>query len=81
VIYDLRTNQSFTLKERPLKRSHLDEFVALATLARRHERQESERFRPYSYDELVKRDKLNSKAVIPLSATYVGYDGIRRPCP
>src|SRR6185312_184190 len=26
-IYDFRTNQRFTLKERPLKRDHLDEFV------------------------------------------------------
>ncbi len=27
-IYDLRTNQHFTLKENPLKREHLDDFVA-----------------------------------------------------
>ena len=38
-IYDFRTNQSFTLKERPLKRAHLDEFVSVAKLSRRHERQ------------------------------------------
>jgi type I restriction enzyme M protein len=58
-IYDFRTNQSFTLKERPLKRGHLDDFVKVAKLSRRHERQESERFRSFAYDELVKRDKLN----------------------
>ena len=28
-IYDLRTNQHFTLKKNPLRREHLDEFVAL----------------------------------------------------
>ena len=28
-IYDFRTNQNFTLKERPLKRAHLDEFVSV----------------------------------------------------
>ena len=58
-IYDFRTNQSFTLKERPLKRAHLDDFVGAARLSRRHERQESDRFRRFGYDELVKRDKLN----------------------
>jgi len=58
-IYDFRTNQSFTLKERPLKRAHLDEFVAGARLAERHKRVESERFRRFAYGDLVKRDKLN----------------------
>jgi type I restriction enzyme M protein len=57
--YELRTNQRFTLKERPLQRSHLDDFVAVAKLAERHKRKESERFRRFSYDELIKRDKLN----------------------
>lgn len=58
-IYDFRTNQNFTLKERPLKRSHLDEFVAVAKLAERHKRKESDRFRRFAYADLVKRDKLN----------------------
>ena len=58
-IYDFRTNQNFTLKERPLKREHLDDFVACSRLAERHARQENERFRRFGYDEVVKRDKLN----------------------
>ena len=58
-IYDLRTNQHFTLKENPLKREHLDEFVACFHPANRHERQENERFKAFGYDELAKRDKLN----------------------
>ena len=58
-IYDLRTNQHFTLKENPLKREHLDEFVACFNPANRHERKENERFKAFGYDELVKRDKLN----------------------
>ena len=56
-IYDLRTNQHFTLKTNPLTRSHLDEFVACYNPENRHEREESERFRRFSYDDLVKRDK------------------------
>jgi type I restriction enzyme M protein len=58
-IYDLRTNKHFTLKENPLKRSDLDDFVACHNPKTRHERKESERFKSFSYEELLKRDKLN----------------------
>ncbi len=58
-IYDLRTNQHFTLKERTLKRSDLDDFVACYHPANRHTRQESERFKSFTYEELTKRDKAN----------------------
>jgi len=58
-IYDLRTNKHFTLKENPLKRSDLDDFVACYNPKNRHERKESERFRSFTYEELLKRDKLN----------------------
>jgi type I restriction enzyme M protein len=56
-IYDFRTNQNFTLKTRALVRADLDDFVACYNPADRHERTETERFRPFSYDELVARDK------------------------
>ena len=56
-IYDFRTNQSFTLKTRQLVRSDLDDFVACYNADNRQERAESERFRPFSYDELMARDK------------------------
>ena len=56
-IYDFRTNQHFTLKTNPLKRSDLDDFVACYNAANRHARVESERFRTFTYDELMKRDK------------------------
>jgi type I restriction enzyme M protein len=58
-IYDLRTNKHFTLKENPLKRGDLDEFVACYNPKNRHERKESERFKSFTYEELTKRDKLN----------------------
>jgi type I restriction enzyme M protein len=58
-IYDLRTNLHFTLKENPLKRSDLDDFVRCYHPKNRHERQESERFKSFTYDELIKRDKVN----------------------
>jgi type I restriction enzyme M protein len=56
-IYDFRTNQNFTLKTRALVRADLDDFVACHNPANRYERTETERFRAFSYDELVARDK------------------------
>jgi type I restriction enzyme M protein len=56
-IYDFRTNQSFTLKERQLTRADLDDFVTCYHPANRHERAEIERFRPFTYDELIACDK------------------------
>ena len=46
----------FTLKENPLKRSDLDDFVACYNPKNRHERKESERFKSFTYEELTKRD-------------------------
>ena len=65
-IYDLRTNTHFTLKQNPLTRADLDEFVACSNLQNRHERvptwsedNPDGRWRAYDYDELVARDKVN----------------------
>jgi type I restriction enzyme M protein len=56
-IYDFRTNQHFTLRTKPLSRSDLDDFVASYNPQNRQQREESERFRAFDYDDLVKRDK------------------------
>ncbi|WP_276968264.1 HsdM family class I SAM-dependent methyltransferase, partial [Metallibacterium scheffleri] len=63
-IYDLRTNQHFTLKTAPLKREDLDEFVTCYHTANRHARVPTwnadapeGRWRAYRYDELFARDK------------------------
>ena len=58
-IYDLRTNKRFTLKERPMVRADLDDFVASYRSGRRFEREESERFRRFPLETLLARDKLN----------------------
>lgn len=59
-IYDLRTNQHFTLKQNPLRRQHLDDFVERYAPGKPHsERIESERFRPFTYDDLLASDKVN----------------------
>ena len=56
-IYDFRTNQSFTLKTRALVRSDLDDFIACYNPEDRHERIETDRFKAFTYDELMARDK------------------------
>lgn len=59
-VYDFRTNQHFTMKQKPLRRSHLDEFVECYKPGRpRGERVESERFKAFTYEELIVRDGTN----------------------
>jgi type I restriction enzyme M protein len=53
-VYDLRTNQHFTLKQNPLRREHLTEFISCFGA-----REESERFKRFSYEELLARDKVS----------------------
>ncbi len=66
-IYDLRTNQHFTVKENTLKRSDLDDFVACYNPKNRHDRKESERFKCFTYEELIKRDNRWSNPARPAS--------------
>lgn len=59
-MYDFRTNKHFTMKQHALTRKHLDEFVdAYRPGQPRSERQESDRFKSFTYDELLARDKAN----------------------
>ena len=58
-IYDLRTNKRFTLKTNQLKYDDLEDFVQCYNSENRYEREESERFKVFSYDELMQRDKVS----------------------
>lgn len=65
-IYDLRTNKEFTLKQNPLGRADLDEFVACYQPERRNTRAPTwspenpgGRWRAYTYEELLARDKVS----------------------
>ncbi len=59
-VYDFRTNMHFTLKQNPLRRADLDDFVTSYLSGKdRAERVESERWKAFAYDELVARDKAN----------------------
>ena len=55
--YDLRTNKHFTLKTRTLKLDDLKDFITCYNPENRHLRQASERFKYFSYDDLIARDK------------------------
>lgn len=65
-IYDLRTNMNFTLKTNPLRRTDLDDFIQCFNPTNRHERtatwseeNPNGRWRSFSYDELLQRDKVS----------------------
>ena len=55
----LRTNQHFTLKTNPLANKDLDDFKAVYQPSAFAKRKETERFKKFTYAEIVARDKAN----------------------
>ncbi len=49
--------QRRSVDQNTLKRIDLDDFVACYNPKNRHERKETERFKSFTYEELIKRDK------------------------
>lgn len=58
-IYDLRTNKHFTLKTNPLRHEDLQDFTKCYNPQNRHDRKESECFKPFTYEQVLQRDKAN----------------------
>jgi type I restriction enzyme M protein len=58
-IYDLRTNKHFTLKTSTLAYKDLEDFIRCYNPENRHDRKETERFKAFTYNELMQRDKAN----------------------
>lgn len=58
-IYDLRTNKNFTLKTNPLTDNDLQDFINVYNPDNREDRVETERFRAFSYEELIEREHVN----------------------
>jgi type I restriction enzyme M protein len=59
-VYDFRGDQHFTLKQNRMQRQHLDDFVACYRPGEpRENREPTGRFRPFTYEELTARDKVN----------------------
>lgn len=77
-VYDLRTNQHFTLKQHPIRDADLADFVAAYKPGRpRDERVESERWKSFSYEELVAREIIEdlSAALAEFEAVAAGLEG------
>jgi type I restriction enzyme M protein len=58
-IYDLRTNVHFTLKTNTLRFENLQDFITSYHAKNRFLRKETERFRSFTYAELMQRDKVS----------------------
>ena len=65
-IYDFRTNVHFTLKQNPMQYADLADFIACYDPADRHRRRATwsadnieGRWRKFSFDEIMARDKIN----------------------
>jgi len=56
-IYDFRTNIHFTLKKKQMRFEDLKDFIECYHTGNRHERKETERFKKFTYDEIISRDK------------------------
>ena len=58
-IYDLRTNQHFTQKEKQLNLHDLEDFIKCYNMKNILKRIETKKFKSYTYAELTKRDKIS----------------------
>ncbi|MEA1943877.1 MAG: class I SAM-dependent DNA methyltransferase [Euryarchaeota archaeon] len=58
-IYDLRTNKHFTLKTNPLRYEDLQDFIECYNSEDRFNRDDAERFKAFTYDELIQQDKVS----------------------
>jgi len=59
-VYDIRTNRHFTQKQATMQRHDFNDFVTSYLPGRpRSERVETELFKPFTYEEILARDKAN----------------------
>jgi len=79
-VYDFRTGQHFTLRQKKLQRHHLEDFVrAYKPGEPRENREESERFRAFTYEELIARDKVNLDITWLRDPDLEGEDDLQPP--
>src|SRR5579859_5875840 len=58
-VYDLRTDTHYTLRNHPLTRADLEDFVQSYHAEDPTQRRENDRFQCYSYEDLMRREKCN----------------------
>ncbi|QLC51309.1 SAM-dependent DNA methyltransferase [Methanolobus zinderi] len=85
-IYDYRTNVHHTLKKNPLKYADLEDFIKCYNPEDRHNRKETwsednpdGRFRKFSYEEIVARDKTNLDIFWLKDASLADLDNLPDP--
>ena len=86
-IYDYRTNIHHTLKKKPLRFEDLQEFIELYNPANRYERKETwhpeenpeGRWRKFSYEEIIARDKASLDITWLKDADAVDLDSLPEP--
>lgn len=85
-VYDLRTNQHFTLKQKPIHSRDFVEFIECYKAGRMHKRAPTwtednpdGRWRCYDYDELLKRDKLSLDVFWIKDKTLTDTDSLPSP--
>lgn len=84
--YDYRTNVHHTLKQKPLSEAHLEDFVACYNPAARHNRKATwsedtpdGRWRAFSREELLQRDKASLDLFWLKDATMTDLDNLPEP--
>ena len=78
-IYDLRTNKHFTLKQNPLRYENLKDFIECYNPKNRRDRKDTERFKSFTYNELIKRDKANLDIIWLKDESLEDYEKLPSP--
>jgi len=79
-VYDFRGDQHFTLKQNRMQRQHLDDFVACYRPGEpRGNREPTERFHPFNYEELIARDKVNLDITLVRDPSLDDAEGLLPP--
>src|SRR5215472_390455 len=58
-VYDLRSDQKFSVRQKPIRREDLTDFIQCYQANDPTQRQETARFRRFQYSEIIARDKAN----------------------
>jgi type I restriction enzyme M protein len=84
--YDYRTNVHHTLKKHPLQFEHLESFVKCYKTKQREKTEETwseknlnGRFKKYSYDELISRDRVNFDITWLKDDNFIDLDSLPEP--
>jgi type I restriction enzyme M protein len=78
-VYDFRTNKHFTQKTKAMTRADLEEFVQAYRPGEINKRVESERFKKFTYDELLERDKTNLDIIWLKDDSIINPDDLPAP--